>query len=78
MIRVIERHQRVWIAARVDEQPAAADLLLERWYTLSAGPGTTFSSSMSAAMPTIRRGPVLTSMNFITGSVHMNERFSAS
>ncbi len=27
---------------------------------------------MSAAMPTMRRGPVLTPMNFVTGSVHMN------
>ena len=33
---------------------------------------------MSAATPTMRRGPVLTPMNFVTGSVHMNCRFTAS
>ena len=74
--RVIGRHQRVRIGARVDEQPPAADLLVERVVDVSAGPGTMFSSSTSAATPTIRRAPVLTSMNFMTGSVHISRRLS--
>ena len=37
---------------------------------MRAAPGTTCSSSTSAATPTMRRGSVLTSMNFMTGSVH--------
>ena len=48
------------------------------WNTLIAGPGTMFSSSRSAEMPTIRRGSALTPMNFMTGSVHVMWRFSAS
>ena len=37
-----------------------------------------FSSSTSAATPTMRRGLVWTPMNFITGSVHIRWRLSAS
>ena len=33
---------------------------------------------MSATTPTMRRGSVLTPMNFITGSVHITWRLSAS
>ena len=70
------RHQRVRIGPRVHEQAAAADLLLERVIDGHRRPGTTFSSSTSAATPTMRRGSALTSMNFITGSVHINRRLT--
>ena len=33
---------------------------------------------MSATTPTMRRGSGLTSMNLMTGSVHMHRRFTAS
>ena len=39
---------------------------------MNVGAGCTFSSSMSATTPTMRRGSGLTPMNFITLSVHIN------
>ena len=42
------------------------------------GPGTTFTSSRSAATPTMRRPFLLTPMKSVTGSVHISLRLTAS
>ena len=69
------RHERVRIACRVHEQPAGTPASAAPGdRSSSAGPGTTFSSSTSATMPTMRRGCGLPK----SGSVHQNLRLSAS
>ena len=79
MILRDRRHQRIRIRPRVHEQPAAADLLLERVDTPSSpGPGRRSRRRYRRTTPTIRRGAVLTPMNFMTGSVHIRWRLSAS
>ena len=77
MIRVIGGTSAYGSAARVHEQAAAAESPARTGDRRSApAPGTMFSSSMSAATPTMRRGSGLTPMNFITGSVHIRWRLT--
>ena len=72
------RHQRIRIIFACTKSRPPLDLLLHRVIDRHRRARDEVLVVQSAAMPTIRRGPVLTPMNFVTGSVHINWRLTAS
>ena len=71
------RHQRVRIGLRVDEQPAAANLLLERViHASSPAPARRSRRRRRRRRRRCGAASVLTPMNFITGSVHIRWRLT--